>query len=172
MKSAVAAHRQANKGEIAEELQVGVKELDAHITLANKRIDKGLKQLAKASSAERKLTYREPPYYPRPAAEALGQSAMLTARPLCRAGVQRRALAISGRSSRGNSPPRASRQQDPGYRILKPIRILGGGPAGSSAALAALKYGSSVEVIERSRFPRHKVCGDFSRRALSRSWPS
>jgi hypothetical protein len=32
--------------------------------------------LAKASAAERKLTYREPPYYPRPAAEALGQWAL------------------------------------------------------------------------------------------------
>jgi hypothetical protein len=41
------------------------------------------------------------------------------------------------------------------------IRILGGGPAGSSAALAALREGSQVELIERSKFPRHKVCGEF-----------
>lgn len=41
------------------------------------------------------------------------------------------------------------------------LRILGGGPAGSAAALAALKMGEDVEMVERSRFPRHKVCGEF-----------
>jgi 2-polyprenyl-6-methoxyphenol hydroxylase-like FAD-dependent oxidoreductase len=41
------------------------------------------------------------------------------------------------------------------------IRILGGGPAGSTAALAALREGSAVEIVERSKFPRHKVCGEF-----------
>jgi len=41
------------------------------------------------------------------------------------------------------------------------IDILGGGPAGSSAALAALREGAGVRVIEKSRFPRHKVCGEF-----------
>jgi flavin-dependent dehydrogenase len=41
------------------------------------------------------------------------------------------------------------------------IHILGGGPAGSSAALAALAEGAAVRIIEKSRFPRHKVCGEF-----------
>lgn len=41
------------------------------------------------------------------------------------------------------------------------IEIIGGGPAGASAALAALKEGSAVELHEKSRFPRHKVCGEF-----------
>ncbi len=41
------------------------------------------------------------------------------------------------------------------------INILGGGPAGSAAALAALQAGSRVRIIEKSRFPRHKVCGEF-----------
>jgi hypothetical protein len=41
------------------------------------------------------------------------------------------------------------------------IHILGGGPAGSAAALAALRQGASVRVIEKSRLPRHKVCGEF-----------
>jgi menaquinone-9 beta-reductase len=44
---------------------------------------------------------------------------------------------------------------------VKTIRILGGGPAGSTAALAALNCGAAVQVIERSRFPKHKVCGEF-----------
>jgi flavin-dependent dehydrogenase len=41
------------------------------------------------------------------------------------------------------------------------ITILGGGPAGASAALAALAEGARVELIEKSRLPRHKVCGEF-----------
>src|SRR6478752_5069761 len=47
---------------------------------------------------------------------------------------------------------------------MKRISILGGGPAGSAAALAALRMGTrdrAVRVIEKSRFPRHKVCGEF-----------
>jgi menaquinone-9 beta-reductase len=44
------------------------------------------------------------------------------------------------------------------------IHILGGGPAGSAAALAALRQGTrdtGVRIIEKSRLPRHKVCGEF-----------
>jgi menaquinone-9 beta-reductase len=38
---------------------------------------------------------------------------------------------------------------------------VGGGPAGSAAAIAALTETSSVHIIEKSSFPRHKVCGEF-----------
>jgi flavin-dependent dehydrogenase len=44
------------------------------------------------------------------------------------------------------------------------INILGGGPAGSAAALAALQEGTrdiGIRVIEKARLPRHKVCGEF-----------
>lgn len=41
------------------------------------------------------------------------------------------------------------------------IRILGGGPAGASAAIAARQQGAEVQILERSHFPRHKVCGEF-----------
>ncbi len=41
------------------------------------------------------------------------------------------------------------------------VSILGGGPAGASAALAAVAEGAAVQVIERARLPRHKVCGEF-----------
>jgi flavin-dependent dehydrogenase len=44
---------------------------------------------------------------------------------------------------------------------LKSVRILGAGPAGSIAAVAALAEGARVELTERSRYPRHKVCGEF-----------
>jgi menaquinone-9 beta-reductase len=44
---------------------------------------------------------------------------------------------------------------------VRPVCILGGGPAGSTAAIAACREGADVNLIERSRFPRHKVCGEF-----------
>jgi len=48
-------------------------------------------------------------------------------------------------------------------KVTDRIHILGGGPAGSAAALAALRQGArnGVRVIEKSRLPRHKVCGEF-----------
>lgn len=44
---------------------------------------------------------------------------------------------------------------------MSPVRILGGGPAGCCAALAALASGRPAEITERSLRPRHKVCGEF-----------
>ncbi|MEO7652188.1 MAG: hypothetical protein ABIZ80_17120 [Bryobacteraceae bacterium] len=41
------------------------------------------------------------------------------------------------------------------------IHIVGAGPAGSTAALAALGEGCEVRLAEKSIFPRHKVCGEF-----------
>lgn len=38
---------------------------------------------------------------------------------------------------------------------------MGGGPAGSAAAIAALSESRSVHIFEKSAFPRHKVCGEF-----------
>ena len=39
--------------------------------------------------------------------------------------------------------------------------IIGGGPAGTSAAISAARTGARVLLLERGRFPRHKVCGEF-----------
>lgn len=39
--------------------------------------------------------------------------------------------------------------------------ILGGGPAGSTAALLLARAGWSVALVERAPFPRRKVCGEF-----------
>jgi hypothetical protein len=44
---------------------------------------------------------------------------------------------------------------------LSRVTILGGGPAGSAAAISAIQSGGQVHLIEKSRFPRHKVCGEF-----------
>ena len=39
--------------------------------------------------------------------------------------------------------------------------VIGGGPAGTSAAITAARSGFRVLLLERGRFPRQKVCGEF-----------
>jgi flavin-dependent dehydrogenase len=39
--------------------------------------------------------------------------------------------------------------------------VVGGGPAGSCAAICAARAGMRVLLLERGQFPRHKVCGEF-----------
>jgi flavin-dependent dehydrogenase len=50
--------------------------------------------------------------------------------------------------------------------------VIGAGPAGSAAAAALARGGRRVLLLEKDRFPREKVCGDFlsaaARRALER----
>jgi flavin-dependent dehydrogenase len=41
------------------------------------------------------------------------------------------------------------------------LAVIGGGPAGSAAAITAARSGACVLLLERGRFPRHKVCGEF-----------
>lgn len=41
------------------------------------------------------------------------------------------------------------------------VVVVGGGPAGAVTAWALAKRGVRVAVLERARFPREKVCGDF-----------
>jgi menaquinone-9 beta-reductase len=41
------------------------------------------------------------------------------------------------------------------------LAVIGGGPAGAAAAITASLEGAAVELFEKSKFPRHKVCGEF-----------
>lgn len=45
--------------------------------------------------------------------------------------------------------------------MLYDLIVIGGGPAGASAAIFAARQGARVLLLERGRFPRHKVCGEF-----------
>jgi 2-polyprenyl-6-methoxyphenol hydroxylase-like FAD-dependent oxidoreductase len=46
--------------------------------------------------------------------------------------------------------------------------VIGAGPAGSSAALALARRGWRVAIVEKARFPRRKVCGEYVSAA---AWP-
>lgn len=39
--------------------------------------------------------------------------------------------------------------------------VVGGGPAGAATALCLAQKGRAVAIVERARFPRRKVCGEF-----------
>jgi flavin-dependent dehydrogenase len=41
------------------------------------------------------------------------------------------------------------------------LAVVGGGPAGASAAITAARNGASVVMFDSSEFPRQKVCGEF-----------
>jgi flavin-dependent dehydrogenase len=41
------------------------------------------------------------------------------------------------------------------------VAIVGAGPAGSAAAIAVARNGYSVALLDKERFPREKLCGDF-----------
>ena len=82
------------------ELQVARLEIAGHLEAAQGRVDRGMKVLAAASKAERKLTYTEPPFYPRPVAEALGHLASRKGKTGGRSeGLRRRARTVSRRRS-------------------------------------------------------------------------
>ena len=40
------------------------------------------------------------------------------------------------------------------------VLVIGGGPAGSAAAVTLARAGACVRLIDRAVFPRHKLCGD------------
>ena len=40
------------------------------------------------------------------------------------------------------------------------VLVVGGGPAGASAAYWLARHGHDVAVVERKTFPREKTCGD------------
>jgi menaquinone-9 beta-reductase len=48
-----------------------------------------------------------------------------------------------------------------GRHVVIHALVVGGGPAGSSVALRLARAGMEVTVLERSRFPRSKVCGEY-----------
>ena len=44
--------------------------------------------------------------------------------------------------------------------VTRRVVVIGAGPAGCAAAIAAREAGAEVQVLDRARFPRPKTCGD------------
>src|SRR5215471_11357957 len=49
------------------------------------------------------------------------------------------------------------------------VVIVGAGPAGSAAAIMLARHGRSVAILDKEKFPREKLCGDFINPA---NWPT
>jgi hypothetical protein len=76
MDEAMQALARATKRKVTPELLVARKELAGHVNIARQRFNSGFRKLEAASRDERRLPYTEPPHYPRPVAEAIGQAAL------------------------------------------------------------------------------------------------
>jgi len=64
------------KRKTPEPLRVASQELEGHVDLAAKKVDRGLETLQRAARMERSLRYSEPPAYPRPVLPVLGEAAL------------------------------------------------------------------------------------------------
>jgi tetratricopeptide (TPR) repeat protein len=73
MDAALKQYEQEVKRKPPAELVVGRQELEGHILAAQGKADAAFHALESAALAQRKLRYSEPPYYPRPVDEAIGE---------------------------------------------------------------------------------------------------
>jgi tetratricopeptide (TPR) repeat protein len=76
MDESLAGYKEKVKMPVPEPLEVAREELDGHLKLAEGKIDPALKKLEQAAAMERRMMYTEPPYYPRPVLEVLGEAAL------------------------------------------------------------------------------------------------
>lgn len=75
LQSTLREFREQLKRKPPKELQIAAQELHGHLQLAQGKTKDGLRNLQQASVAERALRYNEPPFYPRPVADAWATAA-------------------------------------------------------------------------------------------------
>jgi tetratricopeptide (TPR) repeat protein len=76
MEESLSEYKEKVKMPAPEALLVAKEELDGQLKLAEGKLNAALKKLEQAASMERHMVYSEPPYYPRPVLEVLGQAAL------------------------------------------------------------------------------------------------
>ncbi|MGH9721465.1 MAG: tetratricopeptide repeat protein [Bryobacteraceae bacterium] len=103
MEAAMKLLKSKTKQKAPLQLQVARKELEGQLALAANKTDKGLNLLQAAVRQERALRYQEPPAYPRPVAEVLGQKALQAGKLAVAANAFRQALEQYPESSRARA---------------------------------------------------------------------
>jgi tetratricopeptide (TPR) repeat protein len=97
---------------VPEPLEVAREELDGQLKLAEGKVDAALKKLEQAARMELRMVYSEPPYYPRPVLEVLGQAALKNGRLPEAESAFRRALDQYPGSFRAQTGLRATLQRE------------------------------------------------------------
>jgi tetratricopeptide (TPR) repeat protein len=112
MDEALVQYKEKVQMPVAEVLVAARAELDGHLKLADGKINAGLKKLEQAANLERHMIYSEPPHYPRPVLEALGQAALKNGRLPLAESAFRRALEQYPGSFRSQSGLRATLERE------------------------------------------------------------
>ncbi len=81
MDASLRDYKQRVKLPTPEPLKVARGELDGQLQVAEGKLGRGMHKLRDAARLEQKMIYSEPPYYPRPVSEALGEIAMRNQHP-------------------------------------------------------------------------------------------
>ena len=106
-------YKEKVKMPVPEALEVAREELDGQLKLAEGKVDSALKKLEQAANMERHMIYSEPPYYPRPVLEVLGQVALKNGRLPQAESAFRRALEQYPGSFRAQVGLRATLEMEP-----------------------------------------------------------
>jgi tetratricopeptide (TPR) repeat protein len=111
MDAELAEYKEKVKMPVPEALETAHAELDGHLQLAEGKLAPGLKKLEQAANMELHMDYSEPPYYPRPVLEALGQAALKNGKLPEAESAFRRALEQYPASHRAQTGLRAARER-------------------------------------------------------------
>lgn len=112
MEESLGEFKEKVKMPVPEVLETAREELDGQMKLAEGKVDAGLKKLEQAARMELKMIYSEPPYYPRPVLEALGQAALKNGKLTEAESAFRRALDQYPGSFRAQSGLRATLERE------------------------------------------------------------
>ena len=108
MDASLAEYKDKVKMPVPDPLAVAHAELEGHLLLAEGKAAPALKKLDQAANMELHMDYSEPPYYPRPVLEALGQAALKNGKPKEAEAAFRRALEQYPASYRAQTGLRAA----------------------------------------------------------------